>query len=66
MLNRAVIYLSDHVLITGKSGRQAQRDFKKIREKLNIENVNYIGIETYLKYTGLSPDDIKQVLKGRN
>ncbi len=66
MLKRAVIYLSDHVLITGKSDRQAQRDFKKIREKLKIENVNYIGLQTYLKYTGLTPDDINEALKGRN
>lgn len=66
MLKRAVIYLSDHVLITGKSDRQAQRDFKKIREKLKIENVNYIGLQAYLKYTGLSAEDIKEALKGRN
>lgn len=65
-MQRCVIYLSDHAIITGKSNRQAQRDFKKMRQKLNINNVNYVGVSSYLSYTGLSKSDIEKALTGIN
>lgn len=66
MSTRIVLYIKDHRAITGKSARQAARDFKKIKERFGIENVNYISLSYYLKFTGLSPEDVEKRLKERN
>ena len=66
MLSRIVIYLSDHKVITGKSQRQAQRDWKKILVHFKVTNVNYISISQYINYTKLDKNDVETVIKHRN
>jgi len=52
--SRVIIYPKDVQRITGKSERYGRILLKKIKDKLSKEEHQFITIEEFCKYTGLS------------
>lgn len=55
-LRRSCIYPKDVQRITGKSERSGRRLLQKIREALGKEEHQFITIEEFARYTGISPN----------
>ena len=51
---RVIIYSKDVMRITGKSERYGRKILKKIRERNRKEEHQYVTLEEFARYTGLS------------
>ena len=61
--NRIVIYPQDVRLITGRGVRQAQRILRNIRKRVGKHRNQYVTIEEFSGYSGLSVDELEQYLR---
>lgn len=61
-LNRVCIYPKDVQRITGKSEKSGRRLLKKIREQLGKDDHQFITLEEFANYTGISSELIQQYL----
>ena len=59
-INRIIIYPKDIQRITGKSDRYGRLLLNKIRQKFLKEPHQFVSIEEFAKYTGLSIELIKE------
>jgi Fic family protein len=57
-LTRAIIYPKDVQRITGKSERYGRLLLAKIKNQLSKQQHQYISIEEFCTYTGLSPETV--------
>ncbi|BDD12852.1 hypothetical protein FUAX_52840 (plasmid) [Fulvitalea axinellae] len=61
-MNRIVIYPKDIQAITGKSESGARRELVRIREKLGKASHQYVTVEEFCQYCGLSLESIRKLL----
>ena len=58
-MNRSCIYPKDVQRITGKSERYSRKLLKKIKADLQKGEHQFISIEEFAQYTGLTSDLVK-------
>lgn len=59
-MTRLCIYPKDVQVITGRSERWGRILLKKIKEQFSKQEHQFVTVEEFCKYTGLSIDDVKQ------
>jgi hypothetical protein len=61
-LNRSCIYPKDVQRITGKTDRYGRKLLKKIKDKLKKGDHQFVTIEEFSDYLGLSPELVKSYI----
>lgn len=61
-VSRITIYAKDISLITGRTERYSRKLMKKIRDRLQKDRDQFISIEEFCAYTGLSYDEVMERL----
>lgn len=61
---RACLYISDIQRITGKSYRTARKLNATIKKQLNKERHQFISVEDFCAYTGLSQQEVIPFIRG--
>ncbi len=59
-MTRLCIYPKDVQVITGRSERWGRILLKKIKEQFSKQDHQFVTVEEFCKYTGLSIDDVKK------
>lgn len=59
-MTRLCIYPKDVQVITGRSERWGRILLKKIKEQFSKQEHQFVTVEEFCKYTGLSIDDVKK------
>ena len=59
---RACIYPKDVQRITGKSERYGRKLLNKIREALSKESHQFVSVEEFCEFTGLSTDIVERYI----
>jgi hypothetical protein len=62
-MERLCIYPKDIQIVTGRSERFGRELIKKIKETLSKQKHQFITIEEFCDYTGLSTDTVKEKLR---
>ena len=62
-LKRVCIYPKDIQRITGKSYRYSSRMINEIKKELNREKEQFVTIEEFCNYTGISQDLVESFIK---
>lgn len=61
-LTRSCIYAKDVQRITGKSERSGRRLLQKIREAFGKDDHQYVTLEEFALYTGISLDIVQEYI----
>lgn len=61
---RVCIYPKDIQRITGKSYRQSNRIFNKIKEEYSKPKISLVSIEEFCQFTGLKIEHIQEYIVG--
>ncbi len=59
-MTRLCIYPKDVQVITGRSERWGRILLKKIKEEFSKQEHQFVTVDEFCKYTGLSIDDVKK------
>lgn len=59
-MTRLCIYPKDVQVITGRSERWGRILLKKIKEQFSKQDHQFVTVDEFCKYTGLSIDDVKK------
>lgn len=62
-MERICIYPKDIQIITGKSERYGRNLIKKIKKAFNKQDHQFVTIEEFCIYTGLSIQEVKEKLR---
>jgi hypothetical protein len=62
-MDRICIYPKDIQIVTGRSERYGRNLIKKIKEALSKQDHQFITIEEFCQYTGLSPNTVKEKIR---
>lgn len=61
--NRIIIYAKDVQRITGRSLRAAQRLLQIIRKALGKHQDQFVTVDEFCEFTGLTRDDLEESLQ---
>ena len=62
-MERLCIYPKDIQIVTGRSERFGRNLIRKIKEALSKQNHQFVTIEEFCLYTGLSTEGVKEKLR---
>lgn len=65
-INRLIIYLKDVQRITGKSARYSRQLLDRIRERKSKTKQQFVSINEFAEFTGLSMKEVASYLLNRN